>query len=147
NVQVTADVLLSATAAITSEVIARGSGLDTNAPTYYALAITPGSGPTTLQLEKLVNGTATVLASLSADAITPPGNHWVQATLTASGSGLQASVFSLDTNQYLNSSGHWVAPTGGQAPPTALAATDGAISSAASPAWAGAARSSARRAS
>src|SRR5262249_2254839 len=42
------------------QILARGGGLDTAAPTYYALTLTQGS-PTHLQLQKTVDGITTTL--------------------------------------------------------------------------------------
>jgi hypothetical protein len=85
-----------------THVIARGSGLDTASPTYYAASIISG---TTVKLLKVVSGNTTVLTQLTSSAYT--ANLWVRTTISVSGSSLKAQVVRLDNAQYLNSSGQW----------------------------------------
>src|SRR5262249_47336719 len=88
-----------------THVIARGSGLGTASPTYYAASIISG---TTVKLLKVVGGTTTVLGQpLTSSAYT--ANLWLRTTISVSGSTLKAQVVRLDTAQYLNSSGQWQA--------------------------------------
>jgi hypothetical protein len=118
DVQVTAAVFLNSL--IPAQVLARGSGLDTATPTYYALSVTRGLD---LQLLRVVNGSATVLADLPSAGWF--SDHWVRATLNLSGSTLEAQVVRTDTGAYLNATGQWQA---GQT--WALTASDTAITQA-----------------
>src|SRR5947199_32198 len=77
DVEVTAAVQLNSL--IPAQVLARGSGLNTATPTYYALSLTRGLD---LQLLRVVNGSATVLADLPSAAWF--SDQWVQATLQVS---------------------------------------------------------------
>jgi hypothetical protein len=118
NVTVSAAILLNGL--IPAQILARGSALNTTAPTYYALEATRGLD---LQLLRVVNGTTTVLANLNSagwlDSV------WVSATLQVNGSTVQAQLVRTDTGQYLNSAGQWQS---GQA--WALTTTDTAITQA-----------------
>lgn len=102
---------------IPAQLIARGQNLDTEAPSFYAAAITRG---VQLQLFRVVNGQSTVLASLqSANWLS---NQWVRVSLTTVGNTLKVQVFRTDTGQYLGANGRW------QLSPTdALTAQDGAL--------------------
>lgn len=84
-------------------VLARGSNLDTNTPTYYGAVVTRG-----LQIEliKVVNGVTTSLGTLSSpDYIS--GGAWVRVTLEVSGDSVKARVVRTDTGRYLTSSRTW----------------------------------------
>jgi hypothetical protein len=100
DVQVTAAVL--ANSLIPAQVLARGSGLDTTAPSYYALALTRGL---TVQIVKVVGGTTTSLGQLTSSSWT--SDLWARATLQTTGTTLKAQVYRTDTGQYLNSAGQW----------------------------------------
>ena len=100
-----------------AEVFLRGSGLDTGAPSYYALAVTGGMD---VQLLRVSRGSAASLGEvLSNNSLT---SQWVQVTLRVSGSNLQAVVERLDKHQYLNGDGNWQA-----SPAAALTVTDSAL--------------------
>jgi hypothetical protein len=117
DIQATSSVYLDGLAP--AQLFARGSGLNTARPTYYALSITRGA---TVQLLRVVNGQATVLGTVrSADYVS---GQWVQVSLVARGSEIRAQVFRTDTAQYLRPDGTW-----GLTPGWALARTDTAITS------------------
>src|SRR5206468_11278997 len=118
DVQVGAAVYLNSL--IPAQLLARGTNLNTAAPTYYALALTRGLN---LQLLRVVNGTATALGQLNSAQWF--SDRWVRAVLQVSGTGLQAQVMRTDTGQYLNSAGQWQT-----AQAWALTATDAAIAQA-----------------
>jgi hypothetical protein len=91
---------------IPAQVFLRGSNLNTAIPSYYAAAVTRGL---TVQLVKVVNGSATALAQLNSAQWF--NQSWVRVTLSLQGSLLSAQVFRPDTAQYLNSQGQWQSAT------------------------------------
>jgi hypothetical protein len=100
DVQVAAAVYLDTL--IPAQVIARGSGLNTAAASYYALSLTRGLQ---VQLVRVTGGTATPLATLkSSDWF---AGRWVRAELDVEGGTLRAQVSRTDTGQYLNDKGQW----------------------------------------
>jgi hypothetical protein len=115
DVQATAAVYLDSV--IPAQVLARGTGLNSATPTYYAVSVTRGLQ---VQLVKAVRGVATTLGQVSSAQWF--NNQWVRATLEVTGSRLRAQVFRPDTAQYLNASGQWQS-----APAWALDLTDTAI--------------------
>jgi hypothetical protein len=115
DVQVGAAVYLDTL--IPAQVIARGSGLGTAAPSYYALSLTRGLQA---QLVRMVGGVSTTLGSLTSSGWF--SDRWVQVTLDVEGNDLRARVYRPDTQQYLNASGQWQA-----APAWALQAQDAAL--------------------
>jgi hypothetical protein len=118
NVQASIDAYVNSLTA--SQVLVRGSNLNTDAPTYYALTVQRGLYA---QLVRVVNGVSTTLASVSSASWFD--GQWLRLTLTANGSQLQGQLYRTDTGQYLNSSGQWQA-----APTSAFTVTDWAISGA-----------------
>jgi hypothetical protein len=115
DVQVSAALYLDSP--VPGQVFARGSGLDTAAPNYYAVAITRGMQ---VRLLRVLGGSATVLTqTASVDGVR---NEWVRATLSAVGTTLRVQVYRVATGQYLTSTGGWHA-----APTWALTATDGSL--------------------
>jgi hypothetical protein len=119
-----ADVQVSAAAYLNTlapaEVLLRGSGLNTTAPSYYGLAVSRGLH---LELFRVARGKTTSLRALDSNVYL--SNKWVQITLRASGSSLQATVQRLDTKQYLTSDGNWQA-----SPAAALTVSDTALTGA-----------------
>jgi hypothetical protein len=116
NEEVSAAVYLNSL--IPVEILDRGSNLDTNTPTYYAVSITRGLD---LKLLKVANGVVTTLGEIkSANWI---ANQWVNVTLCTYGASIEAQVQN-SAGQYLNSSGQWQ-----NAPTWALTQTDASISS------------------
>ncbi len=98
-------------------VFARGSDLDTPAPSYYSATLTRGLEVT---LWKVVDGVATPLDAVrSRDWLS---GLWVQTSLVTDGDRVQVQVFRSDTGQYLKPDGTW-----GLAPAYALTKTDGSI--------------------
>jgi hypothetical protein len=87
------------------QILARGSGLDTATPTYYALSLTQDS-PTRLQLQKVMNGVTTTLPGGDLE-FTYISRLWVQATLYVNGPSIRAQLYRSDTGQYLNDHGIW----------------------------------------
>jgi hypothetical protein len=116
DVQVSAAIYASTL--IPAQVFARGSGLNTAGPSYYALSVTRGLQ---VQLVRVVNGTATTLGTVQSASYF--SGQWVSVTLTITGTTLQAQVQRLDTGQYLTATGQWQA-----APAVALTLTDTALS-------------------
>jgi hypothetical protein len=116
DVQVSAAVYLDSL--IPARVFARGSGLNTASPSYYALSITRGLQ---VQLLRVVQGVATTLSQLSSASYV--SNLWVRVTLQTNGTNLRAQVYCPEKAQYLNSSGQW--QTG---PTWALNLTDSSLS-------------------
>lgn len=100
------------------QIFARGQNLASSTPSYYAVSVTRG-----LQIEllRVENGVATTLASLKSSGYL--SGKWVRVSLTFDGDRLAVEVQRTDTNQYLNSTGAWVASGS-----TALQSTDQAIS-------------------
>jgi hypothetical protein len=118
NVQVSADVFLNSL--IPAQILARGSGLTTAAPTYYAVTVERGVG---VALVRTVHGVTTTLAHLQ--SVSYLTNRWVQVSLQVNGTNVQAFVQRLDTGAFLNARGQW------QGSPTpALSVNDTAISGA-----------------
>jgi hypothetical protein len=116
DVQVNAAVYLNTP--IPAEVLARGTGLNTTTPSYYAASVAQGLD---LKLLRVENGTAATLGEVkSANWF---ANQWACVTLFANGDNLRAQVQRVDTGQYLNSSGQWQT-----SPAWALNLTDTALS-------------------
>jgi hypothetical protein len=87
---------------IPAEILARGTGLDTTSPSYYAVSITEGLD---LKLLRVNNGTTTTLGEVrSANWV---ANQWVYTTLYVNGNNGRAQVQRNDTGQYLNGFGQW----------------------------------------
>jgi hypothetical protein len=112
DVQASAAVYLAT--AIPGQVLVRGSGLGTVAPSYYDVSVTSGMQ---VQLQRVAGGTTTVLGSLR--SVDPFFNQWVRVTLDAEGSTLRGQVVAVTSGQYLNAQGQWQS-----APAWALQATD-----------------------
>jgi hypothetical protein len=102
---------------IPAQILARGSGLDTAAPSYYAVSVTRNLQ---VQLVRAVGGVTTVLGQLTSARYFE--QNWVRATLAVSGATLEAQVLRPDTGQYLNSAGQWQAD-----PAWAVTASDTAL--------------------
>ena len=87
-----------------TEVIARASNLNSDTPTYYAASIKRGL---TLELFRVVNGTATAIGTPSAINSPSPGyeNGWVRVSLDVSGATVRASVQRVSDGQYLAAGG------------------------------------------
>ncbi len=116
DVQVSADVFLDTL--IPAQLLARGSGLDTATPTYYALSISRGLQA---QLLRVTGGATTVLGT-----VTSPdwfSVRWVQAALDVEGDTLRVQLYRPDTGQYLSAARQWQA-----APAWALQVRDDGIS-------------------
>jgi hypothetical protein len=102
NVQVTSTLRLDSL--IPAEIMLRGKGLETTAPTYYDLTLTRGLN---LNLWRVVNGNRTYLGSIrSNDWIS---GAWLRVTFQADGSSLRAMIYRPDTRQYLSHTGQWQA--------------------------------------
>jgi hypothetical protein len=116
DLQVSAAVYLDSL--IPAHVFARGSGLGTATPTYYAVSIARGFQA---QLVRVTNGVTTVLATThSPDWFS---NRWAQVTLDLEGTTLRTQISRPDTGQYLSAAGAWQA-----SPAWAMQAQDAAIS-------------------
>jgi Bacterial Ig domain len=100
DLQVTSAVYLDSL--IPAQVLARGSGLGTATPSFYAVAVSRGLE---VDLQRTVNGVTTKLASMLSAAWF--SDKWVRVTLSVTGSKLQAQVLRVDTGQYLNAAGQW----------------------------------------
>ncbi|HUR52711.1 MAG TPA: hypothetical protein VMZ71_01175, partial [Gemmataceae bacterium] len=102
---------------IPAQLFARGSGLDTTRPTFYAVSVTRGLNA---ELVRVVNGAPTVLGSIkSRDYVSA---QWVQVSVVAKGGEIRVQLFRTDTAQYLKADGTW-----GLAPTWAIVRTDTAI--------------------
>src|SRR5262249_99734 len=88
-----------------AQIFARGTGLGGASPsaTYYAVQVVRGL---TVKLVKMSSNTQTDLTSAVTSAAYTSG-IWANVTLDVEGSTIQARVFRLDTNQYLDNSGNW----------------------------------------
>jgi hypothetical protein len=111
---------LYADSLVPGQLFARGSGLDTTRPTFYAVSVTRGLD---VQLVRVVNGVQTKLGELQSRSWVSA--QWVQVSLAVKGNELRAQAFRTDTGQYLNADGTW-----GLAPTWALVKTDTAITKA-----------------
>jgi hypothetical protein len=100
NLQVSADVL--ANALIPAGVLLRGNGLSTAQPSYYAATVERG---TTVDLWRVTNGAATLLASVTSSSYL--SGQWLRVTLIANGRDLVVGVQRLDTGAYLTAGGGW----------------------------------------
>src|SRR4051812_15582166 len=100
NVQAGAAVYVNG--AIPPQVLARGTGLDTATPSYYAASLTQGL---TLRLLRVQNGTTTTIGEVKSAGWF--ANQWASVTLLANGNNVRAQVRRADTGQYLNASGQW----------------------------------------
>jgi hypothetical protein len=118
NVQVSADVFVNALTG--SQVMVRGSNLNSSSSTYYALTIRRGLYA---QLIRVVNGKTTVLADITSTSWFE--GSWARLTLTVNGNQLQAQIYRPDTGKYLNASGQWQSASA-----TMFSVTDSAITGA-----------------
>jgi hypothetical protein len=115
DIQVTSSLYVNSL--VPAQLFARGSGVDTSRPTYYALSVTRGLN---VQLLRVVNGQQTILGSLRSASYV--SSQWVQVSLVVRGTELRAQVYRTDTAQYLQADGKW-----GLAPSWALVSTDATI--------------------
>src|SRR5262249_39570453 len=99
-VRLTAAVFLNSIVPV--QLLVRGQSLDTDAPSYYAVSVTRG---TELQLLKVVDGVATVLATVSSQQWV--SNEWVYITLTAEGDELHVQAYRPGTAESLAADGSW----------------------------------------
>jgi len=105
---------------IPAQVFARGSNLDTAAPTYYAVSVTRGLEA---RLVRVVNGVETTLGTAkSASWFT---SQWLRVRLTAEGDRLRVQLYRADTRQWLTPAGAW-----SSTPDFALELRDGSITGA-----------------
>jgi hypothetical protein len=114
---VSASVSVFADNLIPAGVIARGSNLDTAAPTYYAVTVTRGLA---VQLKRVGGGTEAVLGTVRSSAYV--SGVWVRLTLVANGDRLRAVVYRADTQQWLGANGQWQGT-----PEAALEVTDATL--------------------
>jgi hypothetical protein len=89
---------------IPAQVFVRGQNLNGAQPSYYAVSITRGMK---VDLLRVVNGTPTVLSSLTTNAYV--SGLWLDVTLIAEANVVQARVQRRDTGQWLNPFGDWQA--------------------------------------
>jgi hypothetical protein len=102
---------------IPAQVFVRGSNLDTQTPSYYAVSITRGLE---ISLIKVVDGVSTPLTTLGSNEYDT--GLWINLSISVKGSELQARVQRLDTGEWLSSSGNWQSGTA-----AALDVTDSSI--------------------
>lgn len=106
NADLPADVDVSAAvyldSLIPAQVFARGSNLEGNTPTYYAINLSRGLSA---QLVKVVNGVETVLGSIKSSAYV--SSVWVRARLVVEGDNLRVQLYRTDTRQWLTPDGSW----------------------------------------
>lgn len=96
------------------QVIARGTGLGTLAPSYYGLSVTgSNTGPVVTLVRVNNGGSPQILAQLTpspAEVVTSYiSGKWIQVTLYVNGSSVRAQIYRADTGQYLNSEDLWQA--------------------------------------
>ncbi|HEY7154825.1 MAG TPA: Ig-like domain-containing protein [Gemmataceae bacterium] len=93
-----------------TQVIARGTYLNTSAPNYYGLSVTPTVTGLVVDLVRVNNGGIPTelakLSPLSTDA-TYFSSQWIQVTLYVDGTNVRAQIYRADTGQYLNSEDLW----------------------------------------
>ncbi len=99
NEEVSAAVYLNSL--IPTEILDRGSNLNTTTPSYYAVSVARGLD---LKLLKVTNGTVTTLGDVK--SANWSANQWVNVTLYTYGNNVLAQVQN-NKGQYLNSSGRW----------------------------------------
>ncbi|HEX4611294.1 MAG TPA: Ig-like domain-containing protein [Urbifossiella sp.] len=85
---------------------ARGTNLDTSAPSYVAVAITRGAS---VQVWDVQNGQTTVRSSVAGGGASYFSGGWVTVSLVPSGSTVAVQVKREDTGQYLTPQGTWQA--------------------------------------
>jgi len=112
---VQANVLLDSL--IPVQLLARGRDLNSATPDYYAVSITRGLQ---VDLIRVVDGVSYTLGTLKSTVYF--SQKWVNVRLTLDGDQLKVQIYRVDTRQFLNSQGNWVA-----AESFALQATDSAI--------------------
>ncbi len=101
NVEATASFLVNSL--IPARLFIDGSNLATNAPSYYAVSVARGMN---VSLLRVVNGTATVLASLASTNYV--SGAWITVSLAQTNGNIQAVIYNSATGQYLNSAGNWI---------------------------------------
>ena len=87
---------------IPAQVFVRGTNLQGNTPTYYAVTITRGLQAS---LVKVVNGVETTIGTINSSAYV--SSVWVRARLIAVGDHLQVQLYRTDTQQWLTPDGSW----------------------------------------
>jgi len=102
---------------VPTQLLARGSDLDSTTPNYYAVTVTRGLQ---IELSRVVNGVPTTLATLR--SISYFSRQWVNVSLMPEGDELTVRVQRQDNGQYLNAAGKW---TTGET--TAIAVVDTAV--------------------
>lgn len=102
---------------VPTQLIIRGSDLDSATPTFYALTVTRG---VTIELSRVVDGVSTTLANLKSTSYV--SGRWLCVSLVPDGDELSAVVQRHDNGQYLDSTGKWVATQA-----TAMSVTDSTI--------------------
>jgi hypothetical protein len=87
---------------ITAQVFARGTGLQSATPTFYAVNLIRGLDA---KLVKVVNGVETTLASIKSTAYL--SGQWIRTRLIAEGDRLRVQLYRTDTRQWLTPDGSW----------------------------------------
>lgn len=87
---------------IPAQVFARGSNLQSTAPSYYALSVTRGLE---VKLLRVVNGAETTLGTVKSRAYF--SGQWARVRLVAEGDRLRGQVYRADTRQWLSADGTW----------------------------------------
>ena len=85
-------------------VFARGSNLNTAAPSYLSATITRGVN---LTVTEVVNGTARTLGSVSSPSSAYFSSNWVRVALIPTGNSVAVQVTRLDNAHYLTPQGKW----------------------------------------
>ena len=86
------------------EVIARGSNLNTAAPTYVTAVAKSGGG---VELVQVSNGTRTSLGKATPAKSLPYSGVWLKVTVQPVGDAVSARVQRADTGEYLTAAGGW----------------------------------------
>src|SRR5262249_31316030 len=106
---------------IPGQVFARGSNLQTAAPTSYAVNVVRGLQA---NLVKVVNGVETTLGSIKSTPSVYVSGQWIRTRLIAEGDRLRVQLFRTDTGQWLTPDGQW-----SDSPDFALEVHDSSITS------------------
>src|SRR5262249_37486697 len=114
---VRASVSVFADTMIPAQVFARGKGVSTATPTYYAASISRGLK---VQLSAVVNGTTKVVGQVNSASYFEA--KWARMTLQTTGPDLRVQVQRIDDGRFLDATGQWQS-----APTWAIIATDSSI--------------------
>ena len=99
-----AAVSLKADSLVPAFAFARGSNLNSATPSYLAAVVTRGLH---VELRQVVNGTTTVLGSITSPGSAYLSGRWVRASLVPTGNSVSVQVTRADSGQFLSANGIW----------------------------------------